>query len=136
MYVEPTLGSFTGMSGSSGQGRSHASTVVTTIGVISGLLAILAFFGYTRLAGEERAIFPGPGVSPSDETEGGSTGGGSTGGPSTSASVVRWQGQFLLRQVSGIELDSRPAIAATGPAGNLDEGDLFYDNSEALEAYS
>lgn len=46
--------------------------------------------------------------------------------------AVRWQGQFLIRQVTGVELDTLPPSPATGPGGNIEAGDLFYDNSEAL----
>ncbi len=44
-----------------------------------------------------------------------------------------WSGKFLLNQVSGgVDLDTKPASSATGAADNLDAGDLFYDNQDAL----
>jgi hypothetical protein len=56
--------------------------------------------------------------------------------PPTQSAAVRWQGQFLIRKVVGVDLDTLPPSAATGHASNLATGDatgdLFYDNSEAL----
>src|ERR1700754_4585266 len=62
--------------------------------------------------------------------------GDATGGPTTTKTPtpsapdgdVRWRGAFVLRMVEGAELDTDPPSAASGPAGNLDDGDLFYDN--------
>jgi len=45
---------------------------------------------------------------------------------------VRWTGRFLLHSINGAELDTIPPSPATGPAGNWQDGDLFYDNREAL----
>jgi hypothetical protein len=45
--------------------------------------------------------------------------------------VKFWSGTFRLHQVTGVELDTKPASSATGPAGNLDASDLMYDNREA-----
>lgn len=54
--------------------------------------------------------------------------------PPTQSWVTAWKGPFRLRLLSGIDVDTAPPSLATGPAGNLDQGDLFYDNSDALSA--
>ncbi len=41
-------------------------------------------------------------------------------------------GAFLLPVDTGIELDSDQPTAVSGPAGNLDDGDLFYDDRTAV----
>jgi hypothetical protein len=46
--------------------------------------------------------------------------------------VKAWKGPFRLPHISGIDLDTAPPSYATGRAGNLDQGDLFYDNRDAL----
>jgi hypothetical protein len=46
--------------------------------------------------------------------------------------VTVWKGPFRLRHLSGIDVDTAPPSLATGPADNLDQGDLFYDNRDAF----
>ena len=52
--------------------------------------------------------------------------------PPTPRWVKAWNGPFRLQHLSGIDLDTTPPSFATGPADNLDQGDLFYDNRDAL----
>ena len=41
-------------------------------------------------------------------------------------------GAFLLPVDNGVELDGEQPTAVSGPAGNLDHGDLFYDDRTAV----
>jgi hypothetical protein len=40
----------------------------------------------------------------------------------------RWASSFLLAVDNGVDLDSDQPTAVSGSAGDLDDGDLFYDN--------
>ncbi|MBU2664295.1 hypothetical protein KOI35_12400 [Actinoplanes bogorensis] len=46
---------------------------------------------------------------------------------------VRWSGDFLMHNVTGVDLDQPRPTTATGPKGNWDDGDLQYWNPEARD---
>jgi hypothetical protein len=48
--------------------------------------------------------------------------------------VTAWKGPFRLGLRTGIDLDTAPASLVTGPGGNLLQGDVLYDDSDALSA--
>jgi hypothetical protein len=48
--------------------------------------------------------------------------------------VKAWKGPFRLGLRTGIDLDTAPASLVTGPDNNLLQGDLLYDDSDALSA--
>lgn len=50
---------------------------------------------------------------------------------STPSDDVQWQGSFRLAMDKGVELDGDQPTAVSGPDGNLDHGDLFYDKRKA-----
>jgi hypothetical protein len=47
---------------------------------------------------------------------------------------MAWEGPFRMNRITGAEFDTVPPSPATGPAGNLDQGDLFYDDRDAFQA--
>ena len=57
---------------------------------------------------------------------------GPTSGPD-GAAKVRWSGDFLLRNVTGVDLDPVRPTLATGPQGNWADGDLHYWNPDARD---
>jgi hypothetical protein len=52
--------------------------------------------------------------------------------PPSGSWVTAWKGPFRLGHLSGIDVDTAPPSLATGPADNLDQGDLFYDDRDAF----
>lgn len=130
---------------------SSGSQIVAVATVLSLVISLLGFlYGQDllcRLGFENRLCpagpVPGP-QSPGEESapripapqgpddEPAPGGRGNQPEPPARSSNVRWAGQFLLRMINGADLDTVPTSAATGPAGNYNKGDLFYDNREAL----
>ena len=52
----------------------------------------------------------------------------------TPAAAVRWTGDFLVHNVTGVDLDGSPRPRlTTGPKGNWDDGDLQYWNPDARD---
>jgi hypothetical protein len=136
----------------SGGGRAVAVVVVMLLIVAGGLaFAEQSIFGENPSgpvdATRSRPSDDTAGTAPSDPSDDDTTGTAGpsdddTAGPSDEETTEppvagptftkHWSGNFLLPNVAGAELDTRPASRATGPAGNLGSGDLFYDNREAL----
>lgn len=120
---------------SSSSGSQIQITAVATV-LSLGIGVLVFLYGdnlLCRLGFENRLCSeaPAPGTqSPGDEPAPG--GGGNQPEPPARSGSVRWTGQFLLRMINGADLDTVPPSAATGPAGNYNKGDLFYDNREAL----
>lgn len=120
-------------------GSGRVTAIATVLGAVVAVLAFL--YGddvLCRLGSESRRclapptpappIYTSPIPTPQDESGPSPT----QPQPPTRKDTVRWTGQFLLRSINGAELDTVPPSPATGPADNLDQGDLFYDNREAL----
>jgi hypothetical protein len=107
--------------------RSSGGRSGTIIALVGLLLA-----GITILYGDDLLCRSGVVHLPTCEKQEQPSSPGGGGGGSRPSGNVRWQGALVLRMVTGVELDTNPPHPTTGEAGDMADGDLFYDNREAL----
>ena len=135
----------------SGGGRAVAAVVVMLLIVAVGLaVAEETISGGDAAGPNTNSPTTSPATSPATEDSGPPTTSSTTDSPATDSPTTDppttdppagpkitkyWSGEFLLHQVTAVELDTKPASSATGPDNTLDRGDLFYDNREALGNY-